>query len=191
MKIYTKTGDKGKTGLLGGLRVSKAAYRLEAYGTVDELNSFLGLCGAHSQRPELKEWVAWLQPKLFVLGSELANPEGKVQIETISSTDSEHLEKEMDRLTEALPPLRHFVLPGGSLVASYLHVARTVCRRAERCVVRLEEQEPIAPPILIFLNRLSDFLFLLARQENHFSKTPEVLWLPEKPPPKKSDHSVS
>lgn len=178
MKIYTKTGDKGETSLFGGKRVSKDDLRIEAYGTVDELNAHLGV--VRSLRPDatLEGILALLQQKLFVLGADLATPkaQGSEQVERIDEADSKELEKFIDDLDRPLSPLTTFILPTGSPVASQLQVARTVCRRAERIIVALGKAEPIGGHALIFLNRLSDLLFVMARTANREAEIPETPW---------------
>jgi cob(I)alamin adenosyltransferase len=167
--IYTKTGDKGKTSLVGGKRVDKTHIRLDAYGTVDELNSFVGLLVCGLMDTELKDFLLYVQNKLFVVGSYLAT-EAKAQSEKsaviITEKDIEALETMMDKIDAELPKLTRFILPGGSESAARAHICRTVCRRAERNVYRVADEYPIHEMILIFLNRLSDFFFLTARIES-------------------------
>lgn len=178
MKIYTKTGDKGDTSLFGGQRVPKDALRIEAYGTVDELNSVLGIVRADNKDPEIDAICASVQDQLFVLGADLATPRslGKQGVPRITAKESESLEQAIDRFEGALKPLKSFILPGGSPVAARIHFARTVCRRAERTVVRLSRNEDIGDDLTIYLNRLSDLLFVLARFANHVSGVSEVKW---------------
>ncbi len=180
MKIYTKTGDKGDTSLFGGQRVPKDALRIEAYGTVDELNSVLGIVRADNTENEIDSIIGRIQNDLFVLGADLATPrsQSSKSIKRIDAKDSRHLEKTIDQLEEHLKPLKTFILPGGSTVAARLHFARTVCRRAERSVVRLSRNEDIGDGITIYLNRLSDLLFVLARYANHTTGVPEIKWKP-------------
>jgi cob(I)alamin adenosyltransferase len=191
-KIYTRTGDKGKTSLVGGQRVSKAHRRLDAYGTVDELNSFIGLL-MHDMRVEILEpsevgnlmtTLSELQCDLFDLGSQLATEDEatRVKLPMISETRISFLEKEMDRYSTTLKPLRNFVLPGGCRSAAMAHVARTVCRRAERlCVALVESGEGHVDALLIrYLNRLSDFLFVFARYLNHLLSIDEPIWIAKK-----------
>lgn len=180
MKIYTKTGDGGETSLFGGKRVGKESLRIEAYGTVDELNSHLGLILAHDRQNLLKEYLAPAQEDLFVLGADLATPRegGAKEIVRIDSRDAEKIEKLIDAIEEKLKPLDSFILPGGNLLAAHLHVARTVCRRAERLTVALSKREPIGSEPVVFLNRLSDFLFVLARYANARSGEAETPWHP-------------
>jgi len=177
MKVYTKTGDNGTTGLLGGARVSKAHLRIEAYGTVDELNAWLGLLADNSTDAR-KELLMLIQRRLFTVGSELAADPAKPMpnIPHIQAQDITVLEQSIDAQELNLPPLRAFVLPGGHQVASYAHLARTVCRRAERGVVHLSEHEPISELIIPYLNRLSDFLFVLSRTLVHESGGTDVEW---------------
>jgi cob(I)alamin adenosyltransferase len=178
MRIYTKTGDKGDTSLFGGQRVPKDALRIEAYGTVDELNSVLGIVRADNADTEIDEILAGVQEQLFDLGADLATPRSseKKAIKRIETRDSQQLERVIDGLEPALKPLRSFILPGGAPVAARLHFARTVCRRAERAVVRLSRNEDIGEAVMSYLNRLSDMLFVLARYANQKSKVPEVKW---------------
>lgn len=165
MKIYTKGGDKGTTALFGGKRVSKAAARIEAYGTVDELNSWIGVVKDHL--PEQKQAILLdIQNKLFTMGALLAAEPGKnnLKLPELTEADVQALELDIDQMEATLPPLKAFVLPGGDESASFCHVARTVCRRAERASVLLSEEEGSVPDmVLIYLNRLSDFLFVLSR----------------------------
>jgi len=180
MKIYTKTGDKGLTSLIGGTRVAKYHIRIESYGTVDELNSHIGLIGDQDITAHDKEILKQIQDRLFTIGSSLAaDPErSKMIIPDLNMADIELLEREMDSMTEQLPELRHFILPGGSSTISYCHIARCVCRRAERLTVHLAEESPVDEKVNIYLNRLSDYLFTLARKianENHIS---ENNWIP-------------
>ena len=178
MKIYTKTGDDGTTSLFSGGRVPKTHLRVEAYGTVDELNSVLGLARAHQPSVQTDDWLAQVQRQLFHLGADLATPlDAKSEWVVRMDADTVRwLEERIDEMTAALPPLTHFILPGGSLVAAQLHVARTVCRRAERLVVALQAHEPVGDHVLVYLNRLSDFLFTLARYENQQASIPDVTW---------------
>ncbi len=180
MKIYTKTGDKGDTSLFGGQRVPKDALRIEAYGTVDELNSLLGIVRADNKHQEIDEVLDRVQSELFELGADLATPRSVTtkHVKRIEPRTSLHLEKTIDQLEGHLKPLRTFILPGGSPVAARLHFARTVCRRAERVAVRLSRNEDIGDGIMIYLNRLSDLLFVLARYANHEADVPETKWKP-------------
>jgi cob(I)alamin adenosyltransferase len=178
MKIYTKTGDGGETSLFGGARVSKDDTRIEAYGCVDELNSCLGIVRSLRPSQDLDGILLELQNDLFVLGADLATPAGSVTapVPRIAQADAERLEHHIDRLEERLEPLKSFVLPGGCALAAQVHQARTVCRRAERLVVRLSKVEAIGPAPLMFLNRLSDLLFVMARFANLQAETPETPW---------------
>lgn len=178
MKIYTKTGDRGDTSLFGGQRVPKDALRIEAYGTVDELNSAIGVVRADLDDPEIDRILEEIQNGLFELGADLATPRSveKSKIRRIEERDVQGLEKVLDSLDEHLRPLRSFILPGGSPVAARLHCARTVCRRAERVVVRLSRNEDIGEVVMVYLNRLSDLLFVLARAVNQRSGIGEVKW---------------
>ena len=189
MKIYTKTGDKGTTALFGGTRVPKHHIRIESYGTVDELNSYLGLIRDQEIDKHHKQVLINIQDNLFTLGAILAtDPEkatlksGKerLNIPKIDNEDILALEDEMDSMNESLPPMTHFVLPGGHTTVSYCHIARTVCRRAERLATLLHENEPIDEPILQYLNRLSDYLFVLARKLTHDLQAEEIKWIPKK-----------
>jgi cob(I)alamin adenosyltransferase len=178
VKIYTRTGDKGETSLFGGRRVPKDAPRIEAYGTVDELNAVLGTALANTRNPELKKILRGIQRKLFDVGADLATPgkRGEGRIHRIDAGDVIDLEKTIDRLEGKLKPLRAFILPGGSPAAAHLHHARTVCRRAERLVVRASRSEEIGTWVVVFLNRLSDLLFVLARSANRMARVPEATW---------------
>ncbi len=178
MKIYTKTGDKGETSLFGGQRVSKDEPRIEAYGTVDELNTVIGSARAFNENERIDAILSDLQRRLFVLGADLATPTSaaKTTVPRISGDDIASLEKQIDEIEGELSPLRAFILPGGSKTAALLHNARTVCRRAERCVVSLKRKSEASEESLVFLNRLSDFLFVLARFANKISKVSETVW---------------
>lgn len=180
MKIYTKTGDKGYTSLIGGTRVPKHHLRIESYGTVDELNSYVGLIRDQSIGSHHQEILKEIQDRLFTIGSSLAaDPnKSKMIIPDLVSADIELLEKEMDLMNETLPELKHFILPGGSNVISYCHIARCVCRRAERLVVHLAEESTVEPNVTIYLNRLSDYLFTLGRKVAHDDRVAENQWLP-------------
>lgn len=189
MKIYTKTGDKGTTALFGGTRVAKHNIRIDAYGTIDELNSWLGLIRDQDIDQHSQHILISIQDKLFTIGSELATEPKKavlksgkerLRINKIGEDDIVILEKEMDQMNENLPPITHFVLPGGHTTVSYCHIARTVCRRAERLVSNLYEKEPFDPSILSYINRLSDYLFVLARKLTKDVKAEEINWIPEK-----------
>ena len=180
MKIYTKTGDQGDTGLFGGGRVRKDAPRIEAYGTVDELNALLGVVRAAGLPADVDGTVGAIQGDLFAIGAELATTEPDQHgTSLVGATDIERLETAIDSFEADLPPLTHFILPGGTPAAAQLHFARTVCRRAERCLVGLMDggDEVISTDILIYLNRLSDLLFVLARAVNHAAGVEETKWL--------------
>lgn len=183
MNIYTKTGDNGTTSLFGGRRVSKADKRVEAYGTLDEASSTLGLArslGLHSRTDEV---VQTIQRDLFTLGAEVASgqgPSGKVKMPRIDAQDVARLEEEIDEAEDGLEPLRAFILPGGTSGASTLHVARTVVRRAERRLVALSAEDAVRGAIIEYVNRLSDLLFVLARRENYLSDRPDLPWSPAK-----------
>ncbi|MBK6264872.1 cob(I)yrinic acid a,c-diamide adenosyltransferase [Marivirga sp. S37H4] len=182
MKIYTKTGDKGKTSLLGGSRVSKADRRIDAYGNVDELNSWIGLLRDQPVNGNRLLLLIEIQDRLFTIGSHLANEGGerKFAIPEITHTDIERLEKAIDEMNEKLPSMKSFILPGGHASVSYTHIARTVCRRAERGVVALGDSEPVEEVIVIYLNRLSDYLFVLSRMVTKELNATEVPWVPKK-----------
>jgi cob(I)alamin adenosyltransferase len=178
-KVYTRTGDDGRTGLGGGQRVPKDAPRIEAYGTVDELNSTIGVALAAGVVPEIAERLHAIQNELFHLGSDLCileEDKARMPVPRIEERHVAALEKTMDALTEQLAPLENFVLPGGAPGAAALHVARTVCRRAERRVIALSRVEAIGPQTVVYLNRLSDALFVMARYENARRGVPDVLW---------------
>jgi cob(I)alamin adenosyltransferase len=177
MKIYTRTGDEGDTGLFGGPRVRKDAPRIEAYGTVDELNAALGLARAANQPPEVDTVLLRVQHELFVLGAELACPQPTAAaVPRVDAAQVAALEAEIDRFEAGLPPLKQFILPAGASTAAHLHLARTICRRAERRVVALAAIEPLSPVLVQYLNRLSDLLFVLARAANHAAGQPDVPW---------------
>lgn len=180
IKIYTKTGDTGKTSLLGGTRVSKGDIRIESYGSVDELNAYLGLLWDSINEDDVKRILKEIQDRLFTIGSELATDPGKkvnMALPDIRESDIELLEKEMDRMDSTLPALKHFILPGGAPMVSIAHIARTVCRRAERNCIRLNNEEGNVPPLIIkYLNRLSDYLFMVARYVGHNNGIPEIAW---------------
>jgi cob(I)alamin adenosyltransferase len=180
MKIYTKTGDDGTTGLFGGGRVRKASLRVEAYGTVDELNATIGLARASTLDPDSEGVLARVQVDLFTLGAELAcvpGKEAKLNMPLLANEDAARLEVAIDHAETFLPPLTSFVLPAGSAQAAALHLARTVCRRAERAVLALDDAEPRGE-LVIYLNRLSDLLFVLARRANVEAKVADVPWVP-------------
>jgi cob(I)alamin adenosyltransferase len=186
MKIYTKTGDGGQTGLFGGGRIRKDDARVEAYGDVDELNAALGLARAQLVDPELTGHLGRIQEELFCLGAELASPHGtkaRTAVPPLEARWAEAMEQAIDAWEAQLPPLRMFILPGGSPGAAGLHWARTVCRRAERRVVALAAAAEVDPLALVYLNRLSDFLFVAARVVNHRAGILEILWDPKRPRP--------
>jgi cob(I)alamin adenosyltransferase len=189
MKVYTKTGDNGTTALFGGTRVPKDHIRIESYGTVDELNSYIGLIRDQEINNHYKEILIEIQDRLFTIGAILATPpekevmkNGELRLKKlgIAETDIELLENEIDAMEEKLPPMTHFVLPGGHQTVSYCHIARCVCRRAERLAVHLIHNEPIAEIAIKYLNRLSDYLFVLARKLSVDLKADEVKWIPRK-----------
>jgi len=189
MKIYTKTGDKGTTALFGGTRVPKHHIRIDSYGTVDELNSHLGLIRDQDIDQHYKEVLMDIQDKLFTVGAILATDPEKAILKTgkdrlnipkISEAHISKLEQEMDTMNEALPPMTHFVLPGGHQTVSFCHIARCVCRRAERLASALNDLEPFQPESLKYLNRLSDYLFVLARKLSFDLQAEEVKWIPQK-----------
>jgi cob(I)alamin adenosyltransferase len=182
MKIYTKTGDKGTTSLIGGTKVPKSHLRIEAYGTVDELNSHIGLCRDSLTEESISNTLLEIQDRLFTIGSSLAcDPikASKMRIPDLKESDITLLENEIDRMNDALEPMKSFILPGGHPLVSQLHIARCVCRRAERACVRLElESLEVDSIILKYLNRLSDYLFVLARYTAYLYKAPEIPWKP-------------
>lgn len=180
MKIYTKTGDKGQTSLLGGSRVPKHHLRIESYGTIDELNSYIGLLRDQNINQKHIDVLLEVQDRLFTIGSYLASePEkSKVKIPELKEEDVLFLEKQIDELNEALPPMRFFVLPGGHTTVSFCHIARCVCRRAERLTVHLSDTEQVNELVLRYLNRLSDYLFILARKLTYELNVNEVPWKP-------------
>ncbi|MEO1022613.1 MAG: cob(I)yrinic acid a,c-diamide adenosyltransferase [Bacteroidota bacterium] len=179
MKIYTKKGDTGQTSLFGGERVSKQSKRIDAYGTVDELNSILGMVRASNPSESTDTLLNSLQHQLFVLGADLATPISReVRIDRISDTDVQFLEQKIDEMEEGLAPLKNFILPSGTLAGSTLHFARTVCRRAERVCVEASDTEHLSATTITYLNRLSDLLFVLARFENQQAGTEEFPWIP-------------
>jgi len=178
MKIYTKTGDSGETSLLGGTRVSKSDLRIEAYGSVDELNSWLGVI-RDAAGADFNGSTKRIQNVLFSIGSNLAaDPaKSKVKLPEVSGFEIKWLEDEMDKMNEDLSELRNFILPGGDLLVSYTHVARCVCRRAERSSVRLSDAAPVSEVILMYLNRLSDYLFVLSRSFSKLKNAEETPWI--------------
>ncbi len=188
MKIYTKTGDKGKTSLIGGKRVSKSNLRIEAYGTIDELNSYIGFLRDQNTDLQIKNTLLVIQNNLFVIGTLLAldpdnekfksadNPYNSMNI---TSEDITFLELEMDEMNKNLPELKHFILPGGHTTVSICHICRTVSRRAERICIALNEDTGVSVNILIYLNRLSDFFFVLARKLSNDLGVSEIKWIPK------------
>lgn len=182
MKIYTRVGDQGTTSLIGGTKVLKSDPRIEAYGTVDELNSHIGLCRDMLNDEQVMNMLKEVQDRLFTIGSSLAcdpTKELKMKLPDLKEEDVKKLEDEIDGMEEQLEPMKHFILPGGHVIVSQLHIARCVCRRAERCCVNIlnakQENENI---ILKYLNRLSDYLFVLSRYQSHLLKVEETPWLP-------------
>ncbi|WP_138430449.1 cob(I)yrinic acid a,c-diamide adenosyltransferase [Fodinibius saliphilus] len=181
MKIYTKRGDSGDTSLFGGQRVSKSAERIKAYGNVDELNSFVGLAASYELSDRGTDLLNTVQELLFTLGADLATPpSSETRIERISEENITFLEEAIDNMEEELEPLKNFILPGGSQPGATLHIARTVCRRAERAAVACQETDKISDNCVKFLNRLSDFLFVIARYENKLAGVREENWTPER-----------
>jgi len=183
MKIYTRFGDDGKTALFDGSRVQKDDLRIETYGTLDELNSVLGVAMASCRHEALKSLLATLQHQLFDLGADLATPlnaPNAAKVKRISEAHVRYLEKQIDAATEQIEPLRVFILPGGGMTASQLHVARTVCRRAERHLVTLMNHEDVGTQALIYVNRMSDLLFTLARWANKLDGIADVEWVKQK-----------
>lgn len=177
MRIYTKAGDKGETGLIGGTRVPKDDVRVEAYGTVDELNSTLGIARAHLTDPELINLLLTIQSTLFDIGAELAcPPERTQQFASLNDEDVQELEQMIDHLETELEPLRQFILPGGGIAAASLHQARSVCRRAERRTVTLSKHFPVREVMICYLNRLSDLLFVMARTINKRTGVEDSMW---------------
>ena len=189
MKIYTKTGDKGTTALFGGTRVPKHHIRIESYGTIDELNSHIGLIRDQAIDLIHKKVLMEIQDRLFTVGAILAtdpekatlkNGKDRLNIPKISESDIKLLEDNMDIMNAALPPMTNFVLPGGHQTVSFCHIARTVCRRAERLASHLNDMEPFQPETLMYINRLSDYLFVLARKLSHELQAEEIKWIPKK-----------
>lgn len=180
MKIYTRTGDQGTTSLFGGKRVSKADIRIDAYGTVDELNSWMGVVRDQEVNTARKNILVHIQDRLFTIGSSLATEPGntKVKIPSLAETDILTLEKEIDAMEAMLSPLKSFILPGGHPSVSFGHVARTACRRAERIVIALNQLEAVDPLVIKYLNRLSDYLFVLTRKMAHELRADETPWKP-------------
>jgi cob(I)alamin adenosyltransferase len=182
-KIYTKTGDDGTTGLIGGTRVNKWDQHLEAYGTVDELNSWIGLIRSENDCDKTDNMLGAIQNQLFMVGSHLATDTAKSDLHQKLPCDGEiikKLEASIDQMQEVLPPLTNFILPGGTSLGSKTHIARTVCRRAERRIAALSSSTYVEREIIVFINRLSDYLFVLSRYFNHKKGVEEVSWKPEK-----------
>ncbi len=177
-KIYTKTGDKGETSLIGGTRVPKYHMRIEAYGTIDELNAFVGLIRDQPIKAQYKDILLQIQENLFIAESLLANEDKELgkKLPCLREKDIHLLEKEMDKMNLELPPLHHFILPGGHVTVSHAHVARCICRRAERIIIALAEKEAIAPIIIRYINRLSDYFFVLARKLALDNGTGDLIW---------------
>jgi cob(I)alamin adenosyltransferase len=182
LKIYTKTGDAGKTSLIGGTKVAKSDIRIESYGTVDELNSFIGLVSDHLTDEAIKAQLKEIQDRLFTIGSSLAcDPEKEplMKIPDLKENDVNLLETEIDKMNDVLPVMKNFILPGGHVAVSTAHVTRCVCRRAERLCVNMLEHESFVDPLVIkYLNRLSDYLFVLARYIGHILNVKEIAWRP-------------
>lgn len=181
-KIYTKTGDKGKTSLIGGTKVPKNHLRIESYGTIDELNSFIGLLSDHLTDAHSKTILKEIQDRLFTIGSSLAcdpDKEPLMKIPDLKESDVSLLEKEIDAITKQLPPMKNFIIPGGHIAVSTAHVVRCVCRRAERICVNMQQNNLYVLPVVIkYLNRLSDYLFVLARYTAHILHAQELIWKP-------------
>lgn len=186
MKIYTKTGDKGTTSLIGGTRLSKAHVRIDAYGTVDELNSYIGMLRDQPVNEKRKDLLKEIQDRLFTMGSHLASEsdQKKKILPDLTEEDIVLLENEMDQIDSKIPPLRAFVLPGGHQSVSFGHIARTVCRRAERAVIHLQQGEEVELIVIRYLNRLSDYLFMLCRIMTYELEIEEVTWQPRVSPKK-------
>lgn len=180
MKIYTKTGDQGLTSLIGGTRVPKSDLRIDCYGTVDELNSYIGLLRDQPVNNSRRDLLKEIQDRLFTIGASLASDpdKSKMRLPDLHAEDVTLLEQEMDRMNATLPELREFILPGGHSAVSFAHVARCVCRRAERLVIGLQQESFVAELVIIYLNRLSDYLFVLSRQMAHELGVEEVTWKP-------------
>jgi cob(I)alamin adenosyltransferase len=180
MKIYTRTGDKGETGLFGAGRVPKDSLRIDAYGTIDELNSFMGAAITEVKEKDVKELLLKIQNELFLIGTDLATPnfekDEKLNIKRLPADYHLNMEKEIDKYENELETLKNFILPGGSKSASFLHICRTICRRAERKVVALSKREKVNKNIPVYLNRLSDLFFVLSRYENKSQNIPDALW---------------
>ena len=180
MKIYTTTGDEGMTSLVGGTRVSKFDTRVEAYGTIDELNSYIGLIRSQNIDAHIIDILHQIQGKLMDISAIVASDGSVKNLPKIDSEDVRILENEIDKITAQVEPLRNFILPGGHTIPAFCHIARTVCRRAERVVLKLNNEEPLPQILLIYINRLSDYLFMLARKLHKDLDIQEILWFPEK-----------
>ncbi|SMH70735.1 cob(I)yrinic acid a,c-diamide adenosyltransferase [Candidatus Nitrosotalea okcheonensis] len=176
MKIYTKTGDDGTTGLIGNKRVKKSSPRIESYGVVDELNASIGIILSSKLQKDIRVLLTKIQNDLFVVGADLANPDLKNNSNRVTSEMVSYLEKKIDRLEEKLSLITYFILPGGNLIASQIHLARTICRRAETNMVHLSESEDLNNTCLIYMNRLSDLLFVIARTINKRKKISDIAW---------------
>lgn len=181
-KIYTKTGDQGKTSLIGGTKVPKSHIRIDSYGTVDELNSYIGLISDYLTDDATRKLLKEIQDRLFTVGASLAcdpEKEPRMRMPDLKEADVELLEQQIDAMNEVLPAMKHFILPGGHVAVSTAHIARCVCRRAERICVDMQQQEQYIEPLVIkYLNRLSDYLFVLARYIGHLMQVPEIPWVP-------------
>lgn len=181
-KIYTKTGDGGKTSLIGGTKVLKSHLRIESYGAIDELNSYIGLVNDLLSRKDLSILLREIQDRLFTIGSSLAcdpDKESALKIPDLHVADIERLENEIDRMNESLPEMRSFILPGGHVTISHIHIARCICRRAERCCVNLQSQDSFVDPLVLqYINRLSDYLFVLARYAGYLLHVQDIPWKP-------------
>ncbi|MCG8696449.1 MAG: cob(I)yrinic acid a,c-diamide adenosyltransferase [Bacteroidales bacterium] len=180
MKVYTKTGDRGSTSLVGGKRVSKSHIRIDAYGTVDELIAYLGLLRDMMDEAGISHQVIRLQEQNMVTSAILASDdETAFKLPSLNSEDIRWLEDEIDKMEETLPQLTHFVLPGGNNIVSTIHIVRTICRRAERIIIALNETQKVPESVLIYYNRLSDYFFVLARKVTHDLKVEEIRWIPK------------
>ena len=182
MKLYTKGGDKGKTSLIGGTRVGKDSLQIETYGTVDELNSYIGVIRDHDTNKDHHEFLIYIQDRLFTIGALLAQDQSNsdIKLPELNESDIDELEAKIDELQASIPPMTHFILPGGHPAVSFCHVARCVCRRTERLVVALNNEIPKFDLEMKFLNRLSDYLFILSRSLSKSLDAEEVKWIPKK-----------
>ena len=182
MKVYTKTGDQGKTSLIGGTKVEKSNLRIEAYGNIDELNSFIGLLRDQEVNKNRQEILQFIQDDLFVIGSIMATTPGytKFKLPDITENHIVRIESEIDEMSSELPELRYFILPGGHQSVSIAHICRTVCRRTERSIIRIHQEEEVDPVIIKFVNRLSDYFFVLGRKMGQELDAPEINWIPDK-----------